>query len=199
MAHTTVRLTPERLSQCVRESTSFGRWLCLGAFVCSRRIRILALIEDYSRAYLRLVADISIPGERVGRELDAAVFERVVYPQDGRCHHAQQYASKRSKALLRNGRDFGLSPIGDSHGFGARCSDRDFGVAERRSRVRSDAAALPYPLFEVANRQRRGASYLQDARTGHSVHSQIQSLRFRFRPPHQSCRGGKGSRRNYRA
>ena len=47
------------------------------AFACGRRFRILAVVDDYSRECVRLIADTSISGARVGRELDAAVFERM--------------------------------------------------------------------------------------------------------------------------
>jgi len=50
------------------------------AFACGRRFRILAVVDDYSRECVRLIADTSISGARVGRELDAAVFERMARP-----------------------------------------------------------------------------------------------------------------------
>lgn len=59
------------------------RWsldLVSDAFACGRRFRIFAVVDDYSRECARLVADTSISGARVGRELDAAVFERMARP-----------------------------------------------------------------------------------------------------------------------
>ncbi|MBW4332389.1 IS3 family transposase [Stakelama sp. CBK3Z-3] len=50
------------------------------AFACGRRFRIFAVVDDYSRECVRLIADTSISGARVERELDAAVFERMVRP-----------------------------------------------------------------------------------------------------------------------
>jgi putative transposase len=41
-----------------------------------RRLRILAVVDDYSRECLALVADTSIPGIRVARELDRIVAVR---------------------------------------------------------------------------------------------------------------------------
>src|SRR5215475_10043456 len=41
-----------------------------------RRFRILAIVDDFSRECLALVADTSISGLRVGRELDAIVVRR---------------------------------------------------------------------------------------------------------------------------
>ena len=38
-----------------------------------RRFRILAVIDDYTRECLALIADTSISGARVARELDAAI------------------------------------------------------------------------------------------------------------------------------
>jgi putative transposase len=45
-----------------------------------RRFRIFAVVDDYSRECVRLIADTSISGARVGRELDASVFERMARP-----------------------------------------------------------------------------------------------------------------------
>ena len=42
----------------------------------SRRFRILAVVDDYSRECLCLVADTSLSGMRVARELDALIAER---------------------------------------------------------------------------------------------------------------------------
>jgi putative transposase len=41
-----------------------------------RRFRILAVVDDYSREYLTLVADTSLSGLRVARELDALIAWR---------------------------------------------------------------------------------------------------------------------------
>ena len=40
-----------------------------------RRFRILAVVDDFTRECLALVADTSLSGRRVGRELDAVVAE----------------------------------------------------------------------------------------------------------------------------
>jgi putative transposase len=50
------------------------------AFVCGRRFRILCVIDDYSRECVALVADTSLSGARVGRELDIAIMERMAKP-----------------------------------------------------------------------------------------------------------------------
>jgi len=42
-----------------------------------RRLRILAIVDDYTRECLALVADTSISGIRVSRELDKIVAVRV--------------------------------------------------------------------------------------------------------------------------
>jgi putative transposase len=44
--------------------------------VCSRRIRILAVVDDFTRECLALVVDTSLSGARVARELDAIIAER---------------------------------------------------------------------------------------------------------------------------
>jgi len=41
-----------------------------------RRFRILAIVDDFTRECLALVADTSLSGRRVGRELDAVIAER---------------------------------------------------------------------------------------------------------------------------
>ena len=46
------------------------------AFVCGRRFRILAVVDDFSRECLALVADTSLSGARVARELTALLGER---------------------------------------------------------------------------------------------------------------------------
>lgn len=43
---------------------------------CGRRIRILAVVDDFTRENLALVVDTSLSGGRVARELDAIIAER---------------------------------------------------------------------------------------------------------------------------
>ena len=50
------------------------------AFVCGRRFRILCVIDDFSRECVALVADTSLSGARVGRELDIAILDRMAKP-----------------------------------------------------------------------------------------------------------------------
>ncbi len=50
------------------------------AFACGRRFRIFAVVDDFSRECVRLIADTSISGARVDREPDAAIFERMARP-----------------------------------------------------------------------------------------------------------------------
>jgi transposase InsO family protein len=42
----------------------------------SRRFRILAVVDDFTRECIALVADTSLSGARVGRELDAVIARR---------------------------------------------------------------------------------------------------------------------------
>ena len=44
--------------------------------VCSRRIRILAVVDDFTRENLALVVDTSLSGARVARELDTIIAVR---------------------------------------------------------------------------------------------------------------------------
>jgi len=46
------------------------------AFTDGRRFRVLAVVDDYSRECLALVADTSLSGLRVTRELDALIHLR---------------------------------------------------------------------------------------------------------------------------
>jgi len=48
------------------------------AFTDFRRFRILAAVDDFTREYLALIADISLSGLRVTRELDRVISERGV-------------------------------------------------------------------------------------------------------------------------
>ena len=45
-------------------------------FACGRRFRIFAVVDDFTRECVRLIADTSISGLRVARELDRAIAER---------------------------------------------------------------------------------------------------------------------------
>lgn len=51
------------------------------AFTDGRRFRILAVIDDYSRECLALVADTSLSGGRVARELNAVIARRRAKPK----------------------------------------------------------------------------------------------------------------------
>jgi len=46
------------------------------ALVCGRRFRVLAVVDQFSRECVALVADTSLSGARVARELDAAIAVR---------------------------------------------------------------------------------------------------------------------------
>ena len=46
------------------------------AFTDGRRLRLLAVVDDYSRECLALVADTALSGARVARELDAIIAVR---------------------------------------------------------------------------------------------------------------------------
>jgi len=43
---------------------------------CGRRCRMLAVVDDFTRECIALVADTSLSGARVGRELDAIIADR---------------------------------------------------------------------------------------------------------------------------
>jgi putative transposase len=51
------------------------------AFTDGRRFRILAVIDDFTRECLALVADTSLSGLRVARELDALIWQRGARPK----------------------------------------------------------------------------------------------------------------------
>ncbi len=46
------------------------------AFACGRRFRILCVVDDFTRECLALVADTSLPGARVARDLDSLTAVR---------------------------------------------------------------------------------------------------------------------------
>ena len=58
-----------------------------------RRFRILAVVDDFTRECLALVADTSLSGVRVGRELDAVIARRGKPPDDRQRqrHRADQH------------------------------------------------------------------------------------------------------------
>jgi len=82
-------------NHCRAEDGPNQRWsldFVNDAFTDGRRFRILTVIDDYTRENIGLVADISLSGLRVSRELDQIIAERgipttIVSP---------------SRALLRN-------------------------------------------------------------------------------------------------
>ncbi|GAB6053539.1 hypothetical protein JCM17960_23590 [Magnetospira thiophila] len=51
------------------------------AFADGRRFRILAVVDDFTRECLALVADTSLSGLRVARELDALIWQRKARPK----------------------------------------------------------------------------------------------------------------------
>ena len=46
------------------------------ALTDERRFHIITVVDDFSRDYLKLVADTSLSGQRVARELDQIIAER---------------------------------------------------------------------------------------------------------------------------
>ncbi len=60
--------------RCRRAPISAGAWTsCPMRFADGRRFRILAIVDDFTRECLALVADTSLSGLRVVRELDALI------------------------------------------------------------------------------------------------------------------------------
>ncbi len=51
------------------------------SFTDGRRFRILAVVDDFTRECLALVADTSLSGDRVARELDAVIARRRAKPR----------------------------------------------------------------------------------------------------------------------
>ena len=78
------------------------------AFACGRRFRILAVVDDFSRECLALVADTSLSGARVARELTGLVSERgrplMVVSDNG-----TELTSSAILAGRRNGRSNGTT------------------------------------------------------------------------------------------
>ena len=65
---------PMALPQCPNQRWSLD--FVSDTLTDSRRFRMLAIVDDYTRECLALVADTSLSGVRVGRELDAAIAIR---------------------------------------------------------------------------------------------------------------------------
>ena len=72
--------------------------------VDGRRFRVLAVVDDYSREALGLVADISLSGRRVGRELDRIAMKRG-YPRQVVSDNGTELTSH---AMLRWQQDRGV-------------------------------------------------------------------------------------------
>jgi len=72
------------------------------ALVCGRRFSIFALVDDYDRECLALIADTSISGMLVARELDLAIPERLAKPAMVVCDNGTELTSM---AILRWSQD----------------------------------------------------------------------------------------------
>ena len=67
---------PERRWPCRTGRTSAGRSIsCTISSATAGALVILAVVDDFTRECLALVADTSLSGRRVGRELDAVVVK----------------------------------------------------------------------------------------------------------------------------
>ena len=62
---------------------------------CGRRFRMLAVVDDFTRECLTLVADTSLSGARVGRELDAIIAARGKPQQNGYVESFLQWSLAR--------------------------------------------------------------------------------------------------------
>ena len=79
------------------------------AFACGRRFRIFAVVDDFTRECVRLIADTSISGMRVARELDWAIVERTrpamivsdnVLGREAAAENGQQVSLRRLRSAL---------------------------------------------------------------------------------------------------
>tara|TARA_B100000378_G_scaffold33285_3_gene24974 strand:+ start:41337 stop:41810 length:474 start_codon:yes stop_codon:yes gene_type:complete len=73
------------------------------AFACGRRFRIFAVVDDFTRECVRLIADILISGLRVARELDWAIAERHLPPRliFGEFKQQQRVATEQQNRSIR--------------------------------------------------------------------------------------------------
>ncbi len=62
------------LPSCANERWSLD--FVSDAFTDGRRFRVLAVVDDFTRECLALVADTSLSGRRLARELDAVIARR---------------------------------------------------------------------------------------------------------------------------
>jgi len=115
----------------------------------SRRFRILTVVDDFTRECLALVADNSLSGLRVGRELDAVIARR------GKPQTVRRPAGRATPA--------GPYP-GTSGNAGCGRSYRRAGSARRRSRPRYGRRAVP--SGRVRWRSSRAARRAPDDRPG---------------------------------
>jgi len=75
------------------------------ALVCGRRFRVLAVVDQFSRECVALVADTSLSGARVARELDAAIAIR----GRPRCIVSDNGTELTSMAILRWSQERGVA------------------------------------------------------------------------------------------
>ncbi|MBP2448861.1 transposase InsO family protein [Rhizobium leguminosarum] len=64
------------LWHCPRANERWSLDFVSDAFTDGRRFRVLAVVDDFTRECLALVADTSLSGRRLAREFDAVIVRR---------------------------------------------------------------------------------------------------------------------------
>ena len=139
------------------------------ALTDGRRFRILAIVDDFTRECLALVADTSLSGLRVARELDAVIARRgrpaMIVSDNG--------TELTSMAILRWSQEPGRVALHRARQAAAECLRRELQRPTARRAVERDAVQL-------ARSCSRGAAALEG--------------RLQHRPPAQRARQSAASR-----
>lgn len=69
------------LAAAARSNQRWSMDFVADSLVSGRRIRLLSVVDDFTRQCLAAEPDTSLPGLRVARELDRVAFERGEYPE----------------------------------------------------------------------------------------------------------------------
>lgn len=137
-----------------------------GALTDGRRFRILAVVDDFSRDSLVLVADTSLSGQRVSRELDRVVAERGM-PQRIVSDNGAEFTSL---AILKWVQETGI----DWHYIAPGKPQQNGFIESFNGKLRDEC--LNEPLFGTSRDARRTLDEWQEDYNWRRPHSALANL-----------------------